>query len=361
MAELFNFNNIGITKRELMAQDVIEFNKLFSQLASKSRKDSKPPHCLYCQQAHNKFCNSHSVPASFLRNIAVDGKVYTTNKIIDLPLSDKEKGVGNSGTFQVICRKCDSEIFKEYENQLNYAEVPTDKMIAQIALKNHLRSISKRRFEIALYNNIKKEIGGKAYKDHFADVYCNEMLRVSNLDLSEYMRDFTYAKKIIERKWLNEHYLFYHEKLDYIVPIAFQGEICLYFDFNGNVINDIYNKSKSYQLQTVHIAIFPMEPHSVIMMFIKKGNNRFRQFYKQFNALELDEKLSTINFIIFSYSEDVFMCKEIHDTFIENENLKKVTGLTSIQLSETEITNNDNLKEEYSLTRRNQIPNLLLK
>ena len=156
MAELFNFNKFDISERESMAQDLIEFNKLFSQLSGKSRRDSKPSNCLYCQQKHNKFCNSHSVPASFLRNIAVDGKVYTTNKIIDLPIFDTEKGVNNSGTFQVICRTCDSEIFRDYENHLNYTEVPSDKMIAQIAMKNHLRSIGKRRFEIALYKNMKE-------------------------------------------------------------------------------------------------------------------------------------------------------------------------------------------------------------
>lgn len=55
------------------------------------------------------------------------------------------------------------------------------------------------------------------------------------------------------------------------------------------------------------------------------------------------------------------MSKGIHDSFVENENLKKVTGLTSIQFSETKVINNDNLKEEYELSRRSEIPNLLLK
>ena len=143
MAKLFNFNNIDTVERKSMEQNRIDFNKLLSRLSGKSRKDSKPSHCLYCEQKHNKFCNSHSVPASFLRNIAVDGEVYTTNKIIDLPIFDTEKGVNNSGTFQLICRKCDSVIFREYENHLNYNKPPTDKMIAQIAMKDHMRFIEK--------------------------------------------------------------------------------------------------------------------------------------------------------------------------------------------------------------------------
>jgi len=360
MAELFNFNEIGAIERSSMKKNRIDFSKLYSRLSEKSREDSKPSHCLYCEQKHNKFCNSHSVPASFLRNIAVDGKVYTTNKILDLPLFDTEKGVNNSGTFQLICRQCDNQIFREYENYLNYKEHPTDKMIAQIALKNHMRFIGKRRFEISLYNNMKEEFSKKSARNHLLDGYIDDMLRVANLDLLEYIRDFKHCKKIIEKEWLNEHYLFYYEKLDYTVPIAFQGEVCLNFDFLGHPINDIYNKSKDYKLQTLHISIFPIESQSIIMLFTKNGNKRLRQFYKQYSSLEHKDKLSAINFIIFSLSEDVFMSKSLHDRFMENDSLKRVAGLTSIQFSEKNNISQEGLTEEFDLSKRNDIPNFLL-
>ena len=361
MEKLFNFSNINTEKLKSMEENKIDFKKFHSRLSVKARKDSKPSHCLYCGQKHNKFCNSHSVPASFLRNIAVDGKVYTINKIIDLPLFDTEQGVKNSGTFQLICRQCDSTIFRDYENHSNYNKHPTDKMLAQIALKNHMRLIGKRRFEIELYKNMKEEVSKEQGKNHNADTYLKEMLRVSNLDLLEYIKDFKHCKKIIEKNWGNEHYLFYYEKLNYTVPIAFQGEVCLIFDFFGNKINDIYNKSKKYKLQTIHVSIFPMESQSIIMLFIKNNSTRLRQFYKQFNSLEHNDKLSAINFIIFSLSEDVFMSKSIHDRFIENKSLKSVAGLTSIQFSETNDIMQDNLKVDFNLSERNKIPNLLLR
>ncbi len=212
-------------------------------------------------------------------------------------------------------------------------------MIAQIALKNHMRFIGKRRFEIALYKNMKEEVAKKRGRNHHVDAFLDDMLRVANLDLLEYIKDFKNCKKIIEKGWANEHYLFYYEKIDYTVPIAFQGEVCLNFDFQGNTINDVYNKSKKYKLQTLHISIFPMESQSIIMLFIKKDNKRLRQFYKQFNSLCHADKLSAINFIIFSLSEDIFMSKTIHDEFMVNERLKNVAGLTSIQFSEI-----DNIK-----------------
>lgn len=359
MSELFNFSNFNKAERDSMDLRKIDFNKLLSQLSGKSRRDSKPSHCLYCGKETSQFCNSHSVPASFLRNIAVDGKVYTTNIIIDLPILDTEKGVNKSGTFQIICRNCDSAIFREYENYCYYEGMPTDKMIAQIAMKNHLRNIGKRRFEISLYNNLIEEIANQTGKQ-YANMYFSEMLNVSHLDLLEYVRDFKNAKKAIEKKWENEYYLFFYEKLEYVVPIAFQGEVCINFDFHGNTINNVYNKSKSYKLQSLHISIFPMKSHSIIMMFINKNSNRLRQFYKQFSSLGLNDKLSTINYIIFSLSEDVFMSKSIHDKFIVDEALKNITGLTTIQFADSPIKNNDLLKESFDLSDRNNIQNFLL-
>ena len=243
---------------------------------------------------------------------------------------------------------------------MNYKEHPTDKMIAQIALKNHMRFIGKRRFEISLYNNMKEEFSKKSARNHLLDGYIDDMLRVANLDLLEYIRDFKHCKKIIEKEWLNEHYLFYYEKLDYTVPIAFQGEVCLNFDFLGHPINDIYNKSKDYKLQTLHISIFPIESQSIIMLFTKNGNKRLRQFYKQYSSLEHKDKLSAINFIIFSLSEDVFMSKSLHDRFMENDSLKRVAGLTSIQFSEKNNISQEGLTEEFDLSKRNDIPNFLL-
>ena len=113
MGELFNFHDFAMAERDSMNLYKVDISKYLSELSNKSRSDSKPSHCFYCQEKNNRFCNSHSVPASFLKNIAIAGKIYTTNIIIDLPILETEKGVNNSGTFQIICRKCDSEVFIE--------------------------------------------------------------------------------------------------------------------------------------------------------------------------------------------------------------------------------------------------------
>ena len=63
----------------IMKENKIEFRKLLSQLISSSRKESKSDSCYYCGQKGKKFCNSHSIPAMFLRNIESNGYLYNNN------------------------------------------------------------------------------------------------------------------------------------------------------------------------------------------------------------------------------------------------------------------------------------------
>ena len=46
-------------------------------------------------------------------------------------------------------------------------------------------------------------------------------------------------------------------------------------------------------------------------MFIENGDKRYRSFYKQFNKLPLDEQLAALTFIIFAYSEEVYLSNSI--------------------------------------------------
>lgn len=103
------------------------------------------------------------------------------------------------------------------------------------------------------------------------------------------------------------YYQFYYEKLDYVVPIAFQGSISLMVDLDGIIVNNIYNKDINYKIQDLHICIFPLKESTVITMFIDFNNKRYRNFYKKFNKLSHDDKLALVNYLIFLYLEDVFI------------------------------------------------------
>ncbi|MBX4266215.1 hypothetical protein [Clostridium estertheticum] len=97
------------------------------------------------------------------------------------------------------------------------------------------------------------------------------------------------------------------------------------------------------------------------MMFIDGKDKRYRKFYKQLGKLSHDDRLSAINYIIFCYSDDVFMYKDIDEAVINDEKLIEVSRKTPDVLSVRPILNplgvaNDN----FDLSRMGEIQNLLL-
>ncbi|NHN35436.1 hypothetical protein [Paenibacillus agricola] len=129
---------------------------------------------------------------------------------------------------------------------------------------------------------------------------------------------------------------------------------------NRKEFDDIYNHSSDYVIKGVHICVFPLKNHSVVMMFCRIGENRYSKFFKQFKKLSSEEKLKVINYIIFSYSEDYYFYKGIDKVILGNENLKDVAKTTSISVADSPFA--DSLtaaKETYDLNKRDTIPNFL--
>lgn len=332
----------------------LESKKEIKKILSNSRRAAKEEKCFFCGKNVSSFCNSHSLPSFCLKNISVNGEVYYSNEVVDIPVMDKRGGVKRSGTFQLICRDCDSKEFQDYENPDNYKDTVQPKMLAQIAMKNYLRMIAKRKTEDQLYKVVSEMslLGEMIGEDH------RELI---DLDLTDYKKGFEKAKRLRNKNWNGEYYLFFYNKLNYVVPIAFQGTIALIVDIDGNTVNDIYNKSPDYHIQDLHLSIFPLKDESVIMMFIDSEAKRYRRFYKSFMKLSLDEKLSLINYIVFLYSEDVFLSKAIPQEILDNEKLKEVMQQSQIAVGlELEINEMQHrVEEEFSLCKRKCIPNLL--
>lgn len=352
--QMMNLGNHNDYEISMMNENKIEYRKLLSQLLSSSRKESKRDSCFYCGKKGKKFCNSHSIPAMFLKNIESNGYLYNNNKMIGLPLIDDEVGLNKTGVFHIICRECDSGVFSDYENPENYNDVPTAKMIAQIAMKNFLKSISKRTLEIALYDNMYKKLGLPLF------LY-EDRQKINKIDLEENIKGFNRAKRVNEKSWKNEYYLVYHKRLPYSVPLAFQGQVTLQFDLEDNLINDIYHDSPKYRMQFLHLCVFPQQNSSTIIMFIDTKDKRYRTFNKQFLKLEEEDKLAVINYIIFSLSEDVYLSKKINEDVLNGEQLREVAGISQTITSTSPIENpNDIALKDLSFSNRHNIPNLLL-
>ena len=356
------FNPLGMHRvgfsnpkdKELFESQKVNINKYISKYNSEARAKAKLDFCLLCKKQCSSFCNSHSVPQFALRRIAENGKVHLSLQG-ELPVLGDDLGVNKAGTFRVICNKCDSDSFQDYEDPKAYQTTPTDKILSQIALKNHLHEISKRLEEVEIYKLLSSQAPN--LKDFF-----QSQENISQLDLNEFYDELNYAKKAILSKFNKNYHLCFFKVLDYVVPFSTQDEFALVSDFNDCIINNIYNTVPNYVIKYIHIAVFPLETTTVVMLFIKEGEKRYRDFYKQLNKLPLSEQLSAINYIIFSYTENVYLSPSIHNQLKNNRNYMDVCRKTTIFESIFPISTNDGLSlatKEFSLSQRNKIPNLL--
>lgn len=331
---------------------IINAKKHINDIIKKSRNRSKLKNCYYCKKECNSFCNSHTIPAFCLKNIAVNGKVYYSNTIIDLPIINDEKGVNEAGTFHLICRECDSKIFQDYENPDNYSEIPSIKMLAQMDMKNNLKHIDKKLLELEMYEIMGIEFG---FQEGFTD-----RKYVSKLDLKEFNDSFNRARKSSLKPFDGDYYIGCYEKVPYTVPIAFQGTIALISDMDGEIINDIYNQNPKYVIRNISICVLPLKGFSIVMLFVDKKNKRYSHFFKQLKKMNLNDKLSVINYIIFAYSEDYFFSPQISNDVINK--LELLSGKTTELLS-LQPTNKDEqikaIQEVYNYDDRYKVPNLL--
>lgn len=339
-------------EKEFLRTD-LTYKKKISRICKEAREAAKRDTCYFCGKQVTSFCNSHSIPRFCLENIASKGEVMTLNAIVDNPLMEYKNGVKKARTFHLICKECDNTIFMDYENPDNYEAKPTAKMLAQIALKNSLKSISKRLYEMELFN-----LASKINQESRS--FIKNKNDINKMDLEEYERSCKKAKKALDKNTTNNYYICYYEKLDYVVPIAIQTEVALVLDFEGNIINNIYNPSPKYVIQNIHISIFPLKKETIIVMFIEDGDTRYRRFYKQFNKLPLEDKLAALTYIIFLYSEDMYFSKTIEKEIVNSPVLCSAGKTTYDIFSSTSLFDPfEIIKKTHDLSKRHEIPNFL--
>lgn len=279
----------------------INAKRKLSNIIKQSKKQIKSDKCYYCGKKVNSFCNSHTLPQFCLRSIARNGKVQSLNSILKIPGMREFNGIKNSGTFNMICKDCDSRIFKDYENPKNYDNKPTIEMLAEIDMKNSLKNIYRAKMTIEMLRQ-SFEIAGI---DDFDGSTFNKM---RTIDLEEFVEDYKYAKHSSLKPFATDYHIGYHRILPYVVPLAIQGSLAMLCDLEGNIINDLYCEDPRYKILNLDVCVFPLEDKTSIFMFVKKKNKRYARFFKQLNKIPLiDDQLALINYILFSYSEDIFI------------------------------------------------------
>jgi len=335
-----------------MTEKVIEFRKQYNKIVFEAKKDAQRGECIWCRKKITSFCNSHSVPRFVINNISVDGKVEYFNDFIQIPFLDEMKGVNVAGTFKLLCRECDSIIFQDYENPEKISAYPSEKILEEIALKNMLFMLNKRYFEVEQLSIIEKS--GMPYP-------YEQRTEVQNLDLRDFEWDYARIKTMMLAGKSSGFKVIVWEKIPYKVPIAFQGMMTIYGDFEGDLAADIYDKNYDVFIPHIHVAVFPLESESIVTVFYHEDDHEYDAFATQLQTFDAEEKLSAINFLIWKFTEDVlispliphrkYFINNIRDTALETDEI-----WAGMPMDEEIAKNQQKMALKY---RDKNIPNVL--
>lgn len=357
MTEIFRIEET-FSENTLTREEKINFHKALTVGESFAKKNVKPQNCLICNSSKNPFCNSHSVPARCLRAIATNGIVKSSNGLVKISAVDNEKGVNEAGTFRLICKKCDDKVFKDYETFEKYTDkIPSDKFLHEIALKNYLKFYHKKAVEAKAFPKASENL-------HIPNSdLLDSILITGDKDKKDFLKSFYETKKLLDSNTKNYYRILEYIKLPYTCPLAFQGSVSLITGFDGEIINDVFNNDKKYDLQDMHVCIFPEKKFTYILVFYKKYFQRYSQFAKHYTKLDSDERLRLLLFIILKYTEDYFYSADIQN-IKDNPIVQDAITSTSILICDDEDGDNDKINKcikEYDLNKYKKLPNILAK
>lgn len=332
---------------------MIEVNKKLSLAKKPFVQKTKRERCWICGAKYSGFCKSHSIPAFVLRNIGEDSEVSHPRQA-DSPEPHKNTGIASAGIFRNICSICDSKVFRSYEDEPMYDTFPTPEMLSAIALKNCLKVTYEREMEVE-EERFYRTLSG------VPELVLNEGKSPAEYAVKEFRREIDYALKAVASPKKDSYHLYYYKKLDYKVPFAAQYPIAMLADLDGAVIHNFYTGSNAYRLQYLHIAIFPLQKSSILLIFGAKDDNRHRKFIKQLKKLEEEDQLSVINFLTFSGAENIFLNKTTYAKVSKDPAFMDICRLTYAIWSNVPNPS-DPLAvaiREHSFQKRHTIPNLL--
>jgi hypothetical protein len=338
---------------------ISDFKKFYSQLSKDSREKAKLKICPICGKEQTSFCNSHSIPKFVLNNISVDGKLLQFSRVAlddfsrENHLIDIEKGLKNSCTFQLICRDCDSKIFSEYENSDNLQKRPSNKMMAEIELKNSAMMLSRRLYDRKFYETLEKTA------DNFDR---GPLVDIQNCDIQDYALELKRTVRTVEGNQPTKYKLLYWKKYPYKMPLACQAPIALRETISGKKVNDLNNLDLDYHVEEMQLCVFPLEKETVIIMFYpEKFDKRYRLFRNEFLRLPEKQKLQYINYLIFAYTENLTLSPHIQSEILKNENLHALAnennGIPNMGFIPIGI--GGELKEYFHPISWKEIPNVL--
>ncbi|KFJ07317.1 hypothetical protein BTHE_1096 [Bifidobacterium thermophilum] len=330
-----------------------DFNAFIKQSPIVNHKN-----CMICNTAFgtkgssSSVCLSHSIPQHSLKTISANGELYNTNKIVHFSIRKEEQGTKISGTFRLICRDCDSRVFREYEQFDNYTSDFTDncystcvqQILNEITLKNYLS---------AIYNNESSSApirfllqNTNSYNINYDSArYLKSWLSSSTNDLHDFNNRFLEAKRSLNKMMIDNYSIIYYKLLDKKLPIAMQGVFTPEKAFDGKYINNYHIENASKQ--DAHICILPSNDFSIVLLFTKKKYGNVKHAFKTIRNLPDDEAIKAIIALGLLYLDNVYLSPEIPKNITQDSYLRELTGetLTTLYSVSSDSPIPDNIKD----------------
>ena len=342
-----DFSELRLSKDALVA-----VSKQMGKYRHAGEKKAKLEACALCGKAHPDYCNSHSIPQFCLRAIAFNGMVKTTNSSIGMDILPEQVGVNSAGTFRMICRDCDSKYFSDYENPSRYEDslgLEND-LLGKIAVKVCLLEQYKARVQISTFNEVVGSIGGSSRQFH--------QMEARERDLIDDAFQLDYAREASRGESAGYRVLF-DAGLSYTVPIAFQGQVALISDFEGELINNIFNYSADYRIEPLYICVFPLPTGSRVFLFCRDGGYaRYAKFHRQLKAQSQGKALNAILKIILAYSEEVYLSPLLPDSVLQDEGFSSLARMNTSRWFNFHLSKKGFLKQVRMECAINDIPNI---
>ena len=297
--------------KNLTQEEIINIRRIKSKNYKDALKKARLPYCFLCGKEVKGFCNSHSIPSFILKEISDEGYVYNFSSLLGMEQIIGEKvGLNTAGVFSMICNDCDQKFFKDYEskdkivgiyNKIKNKKIDNevDKVLALIYIKSILKSLFRKRIDVYEMKEI---------YDNF-DVIHNEPY-VSNMNVNDYMIEFKKCEEVLHG---NQNIIVYESiELPYKVSFCTQSLISLQNDIDNQCINNVFCMDPNYHIVDICICMFPFDDKSYIFIFgLENSKQRYKNLFRKYKKLTHQQKLKLIQTIIFSYSEEVYISKEL--------------------------------------------------
>ena len=317
-----------------------------------ARAAAKADRCLLCGKQLTRFCNSHSVPQFALKNIAENGKVIISSIVSGSEAIDINTGINKAGTFQLICDECDNTFFQDYEAPEKLQGNITDKILAEIAIKNFLLYIHRKNIANEFYKIWQR-------KKHFF-LNPEDLYATNEFDINDLTQNMNYHRDIVRNAITGGYQLIHYEILPYIIPLAFQGAMALDKDLDGIEVNDLhYFTDIKTRVQYLHICALPIGEVSCIIMFYHKRDKKYRNLWHQFNCISDTKKIEYINYLVFKYSENYFVSPKIQSEIETNNKLIQLAREENGRPDFGLCIEENSYGKNYIPIAMNEIPNFL--